>query len=473
MNKKVAEAYIRKSGIFLGKYGEELNKKAVELISSMATFLNDTLAEAKLNSKNSGISPSQDQNRGDRGSKKEKSGNKPGGQKGHKGNCLRKVENPDKIVNIPIDLSKLPFGGYKDFGYESRQEIDYKVIRTVTEYRAQTVINEFGDSYTAAFPEFLVKPVQYGISLKSHAVYMSQYQLIPYLRLKDYFAYNFNIQLGTGSIYNFNKEVYDKLEDFERWVKEQARKANILCSDETGVNINTQKYWIHTYAGELFKYMFPHKSRGQEAVEVIGILKNFTKHLVHDGWSVYYKYNCIHVRCNAHHLRELKYVVENNGFKWAAEMSKLLCEINDQTDKAGGLLGKTEVESYKKQYDLIVAQGELECPLPEKDKSSKKRGRVAKGKARNLLERFKNKAEEILLFMESKDVPFTNNIAERAHRMLKVQQKISGCFRSLQGAKISCRIRSYIDTCRKNNITEIQALEMLFNGKKPDFMDSS
>jgi len=112
LNKKVAKTYIKKSGIFLGKYGQELNKEAVELISGMATFLHDTLTEAKLNSNNSGISPSQDQNRDDRGSKKEKSENKPGGQKGHKGNCLRKVENPDKIINIPIDLSKLPSGEY-------------------------------------------------------------------------------------------------------------------------------------------------------------------------------------------------------------------------------------------------------------------------------------------------------------------------------------------------------------------------
>ena len=268
MNKKIAKAYIKKASKYLGKCGNELNKEAVDLISGMAEFLNDTLAEARVNSKNSGVPPSQDQNRDDRGSKKEKSENKPGGQKGHKGNILGKVKKPDKIVNIPIDLSKLPFAGYKDAGYEPRQDIDYKVIRIVTEYRAQIVINELGDLYTATFPKFLTKPVQYGISLKSHAVYMSQYQLIPYLRLKDYFSYNFDIQLGTGSIYNFNKGAYSRLENFEVWVKEQAKKSNILFSDETGINTNGQKYWTHTYAGELFTYMFPHKSRGQEAVKI-------------------------------------------------------------------------------------------------------------------------------------------------------------------------------------------------------------
>jgi transposase len=453
LNKKIANTFVEVANKYLTINENKLDKECYDLISSMAVFLKDSISEVKANSSNSGVPPSQDQNR-DRGSKKEKTGKSPGGQKGHKGNCLTKVSNPDKIIDIPVDLSTLPNGEYKETGFEERQIINYKIIREVVEYRAQIVSDEYGRLYTANFPEFITKAVQYGNSLKSHAVYLSQFQLIPYLRLKEHFTYNFDISLGTGSIYNFNKEAFNRLEDFEKWVRGQAENALVLHVDETGINVNTEKYWVHTYAGVSFTYMVPHKNRGLEAVNSIGILKKFKEYLIHDGWSTYYRYDCSHIRCNAHHLRELTAVVENDGYKWASLMNSLLCEINDEANKAGGFLLEVRVKDYKSQYNLIIAQGEVECPVPKKTNPPKK-GRVAKGKARNLLERFKNRAEEILIFMEIKDVPFTNNCAELAHRMLKVHQKISGCFKGITGAKIACRIRSYIDTCRKNNVPAI------------------
>lgn len=471
MNKKIANTYVEIANRYLTANENKLDKECYELISGMAVFLKDSASEVKADSNNSGVPPSQDQNR-DRGSKKEKSGKSPGGQKGHKGNCLTKMSNPDKIIDIPVDLSTLPYGEYKEVGFEERQVINYKIIREVVEYRAQIMSDEYGCLYTASFPEFVTKAVQYGNSLKSHVVYLSQFQLIPYLRLKEHFTYNAGIPLGTGSIYNFNKEAFDRLETFEEWVRKQAETALILHVDETGINVNGDNYWVHTYAGELFTYMIPHKNRGFEATNNIGILKNFKEYLVHDGWSTYYRYDCSHVRCNAHHLRELASVVENDDYKWASLMNNLLCKINAEANKADGFLSEARVKDYKSQYNLIIAQGEVECPEPKKTNPSKK-GRVAKGKARNLLERFKDRAEEILIFMEIKDVPFTNNCAELAHRMLKVHQKISGCFKSITGAKIACRIRSYVDTCRKNNVPAIEGLEMLFSGEKPNFMNSS
>ena len=246
----------------------------------------------------------------------------------------------------------------------------------------------------------------------------------------------------------------------------------MLHADETGININGKRQWLHVVSNSKLTYFMPHTKRGFDAIEQMGVLPNYTGILVHDHWKPYYKLNnAIHVLCNAHHLRELERAYEQDNQKWAKQMQELLLEINTAVGTAGGLLNNQESQAFRSRYREILNNAEQESPPPDESKRKKgQRGRTKRSKARNLLERLKDFESDVLRFMELEIVPFTNNQGENDLRMTKVQQKISGCFRSELGAQMSCRIRSYLETCRKNNISSAQALRLLFDGKWPEFI---
>ena len=198
----------------------------------------------------------------------------------------------------------------------------------------------------------------------------------------------------------------------------------------------------------------------------MGVLEHFKGILCHDHWKAYFHYLCAHALCNAHHLRELERASEDDGQQWAANMQTLLIEIRDAVEKAGGRLDEKQAKDYQSRYRLILLQRDKECP---DDGIKPKRRRPKKSKTRNLLERLRNYETEALRFMIDELVPFTNNQGERDIRMTKVQQKISGCFRSMEGAQVFCRIRSYLSTSRKHGIQPTAALNALFTGKKLKF----
>jgi len=182
-------------------------------------------------------------------------------------------------------------------------------------------------------------------------------------------------------------------------------------------------------------------------------------------------YGATHALCNAHHLRELERAREQDGQQWAEQMSVvLLKKINKVTHEAGGRLEITVSEHYRKRYRDLLQEAEKECPAPDETNRKGRRGKVPRSKSRNLLERLRDFEGDVLRFMDDKTVPFSNNQAENDLRMTKVQQKISGCFRSMDGAKIFCRIRGYLSTCRKHGVTATKALRLLFEGKDPHFM---
>ena len=204
-------------------------------------------------------------------------------------------------------------------------------------------------------------------------------------------------------------------------------------------------------------------------MEALGILPNFDGVLCHDHWKPYYKYDCDHALCNAHHIRELTCAFEQYEQKWAKSMQDLLEEINVKTIKASGCLSEKQQDAYRLKYRKLLAEADVECPPPKDKRKKGQRGRIKKSKPRNLLERLRDYEADTLRFMTSIEVPFTNNQGERDIRMTKVQQKISGCFRSMNGAQIFCRVRSYLSTCKKHGISATTALALLFEGKLPDF----
>ncbi|NQU34086.1 MAG: IS66 family transposase [Bacteroidetes bacterium] len=439
-------------------------KVSIKLILAVMKLLIDRL---RLNSSNSSIPPSQDPNRE---KKKKRKGKKAGGQKGHEGHMIEKISDPEIIKDIPIDRSKYPEADYIDDGYESRQIIDIKISRVVTEYRAQVVKDEIGRRFTAEFPEGVNRPVQYGNSVKAHAVYISQYQLIPYNRVEEHFKDWLKLPISAGSIYNFNLDVYHRLELFENILKEQLLLEKFLNVDETGINVGGKRKWLHCVSNSSWTYYYPHEKRGSEAMDEMGILPYFSGLLCHDHWKPYYNYDCMHCLCNAHHLRELQRAWEVDKYKWAKAMIKLLLKISQVVGETGGQLAPKDSKKYRNRYHKILAGAEVECPPPDESQRKKgQRGRLKRSKSRNLLERLRDFEEDVLRFMDNKVVEFTNNQGERDIRMTKVHQKISGCFRSMKGALIHARIKSYLSTCSKNEIGSREALEILFNGKLPDF----
>lgn len=442
----------------------------VELLLLIVKLLVD---KTTLNSRNSSKAPSSDPNR-PRGSRKKTRGvkRKPGGQPGHEGSKIEQVADPDEVERIEIDRKTLPKGHrYERVGYDKRQVIDIVVKRKVTEYQAEVVRDERGSEWVAEFPEGVTRPAQYGADFKAKAVYMSQQQLIPYERIEDYFKSQCQIPVSTGSLCNFNKQAYQKLETFEKTAREKLTAAKVLHNDETGINVSGELLWLHSASNEKWTLFFPHEKRGTQAMTAFGILPHFKGVSVHDHWKAYLNFDCQHAFCNAHLLRELERAWEQDGQKWAKNMKRLLVKINDVVNRAGGSLPKKKADIYLKKFRSLLARANRECPEPERV-GPQKRGRPKKNKARNLLERLRDYETETLRFMTDLDVPFTNNLAERDIRMTKVQQKISGCFRSIDGAKIFCRIRSYLSTCRKHGVEPADALRFLFDGKLPSFLPS-
>lgn len=437
-------------------------------ITLLLVVLNLLLARLGLDSHNSSKPPASDPYRERK--PRTPSERKLGGQLHHPGSTLEPIADPDEITVIAVDRSTLPAGEYRDAGYEQRQVIDLRIERFVTEFRAQVLTNALGVRFVAAFPEGVTRPAQYGASIKANAVYMSMFQLIPYERVQTHFAEQFEVALSVGSLSNFNRDAYERLVVFEALAIKALPQEKVLHADETGINVNGATRWLHNASSERWTLFFPHEKRGKIAMDAMGILGSFKGVLVHDHWKPYYLYDCTHSLCNAHHLRELLHAFEQEGQRWAKAMHTLLLAINTAVTAAGGVLDDASAQRWRQPYRAVLQQADTECPEPKAAEGPPKRGRVKRSKARNLLERLRHYEADVLRFMSDVNVPFTNNQGERDIRMTKVQQKISGCFRSIEGAKTFCRIRSYLSTCRKNGVGVGEALERLFNGEWPEFI---
>lgn len=448
------------------KKDESLSDSAKTVISSLVDVVSVLSVRLGLNSSNSSLPPSSDPNRIRRKSRAKGKRRRPGGQEGHKGARLKPLDNPTVVEVIEIDRRTLPAGNWESAGFDKRQVFDIEVSFSVTEYQAEVLKNEKGHLYVAEFPLGVTEPAQYGVGVKATSVYLSQFQLIPQARVQDVLATQFGLSVTKGSVNNFNILAAQTLRqwNFEDWLRAKLIRSPVLHADETGVNLNSVRWWIHCLSNEAFTYFHIDKNRGQEAMERMGVLANYEGQLVHDHWKAYFVFLCTHVLCNAHHLRELERANELDGQKWAKKMKTFLERLNLEVNKAGGKLSKKKITKFQKQYRQILRIGNLECPENKKTR--------AQSKSRNLLERLIAYEEETLRFMTDEATPFTNNQGERDLRMNKVQQKISGCFRTERGAEDFCLIRSYLSTCRKQGVHPMEALRLLFEGKKPKFMKS-
>ena len=400
--------------------------------------------------------------------------NRPtGGQPGHPGQTLRRVATPDITVRHPVERCS---GCGRSLAKQTPDRVEHRQVfdlpepkLLVTEHQAEVKTCACGCLNRAAFPPEAAAPVQYGPRIKSAAVYLRDYQLLPSDRLTEIMRDILGCEsLSEGTLANFGADCSRRLEPVDTFIRDLAAKAEVAGFDETGMRAIGSLHWLHTVSTRWLTWYFAHKRRGREAMNAADILPDFRGRAIHDFWDSYIKYDCNHAFCNAHLLRELIFLWEEQGQKWAKTMIDHLLTIKTTVDTArdAGLtaLPAEDLDRFHKRYLRIVETGYDQNPLTESSAGSKRRGRRKQSKTRNLLNRFRNHHDGILAFMRDFSVPFDNNLAERDLRMMKLRQKISGTFRSFDALVDFCRIRGYVSTARKNGINVLDALRRVFLG---------
>lgn len=457
----------------------EMDKRIVELQVRVKT-LEEQLAR---NSRNSSKPPSSDglrkpipQSSDNRRKKRTGAKRKPGAQQGHKGHGLQPVDDPAHIIVHAVHECEQC--GHRSntepaLDYEARQVFDIPAVQIeVTEHRAQIKeCPDCGALSKAAFPQDVASPTQYGPRVKATAIYMKVYQLLPYGRICEFFGDLFALELSGGTLVNIIKDCAKRVKPAVEQIRQNLITTPVGCFDETGCSVKGKRIWLHVACSEALTYYAIHDKRGREAMDEIGILPNFKGRAIHDFWKSYLAYDCSHGFCGAHLLRELIFVYEVQNHRWADNMIDCLLDIKEAVEQAKEK-GRTDcgdqTPKLRARYDRIVKRGFAENPLsevPSVDRNGKrKRGRPKRTEAQNLLLRFRDHPKQILAFLYDFDVPFDNNLAERDLRMMKTQQKISGTFRSPDGGKHFCRIRSYLSTVRKQSMNVIGVIHDVFAG---------
>jgi len=449
---------------------QELRGRIAEQASEIQT-LKDQVAK---DSQNSGKPPSSDGLKKRRTeSLRQKSGRKSGGQKGHRGHTLAMSDAPDQIIvhelfSCPAcacDLRAITVSAHL-----RRQVYDVPPLQVeVTEHRSEIkACPNCRKEVRAAFPPTVTQPVQYGELIKAQAAYRNSYQLLPMARSCELLGDFYGHQPAEALIQEANLAVEAGSQSALAAIKTALTQAPVTHHDESGVRVAGQTQWLHVSSTEQLTHYAIHPKRGQAAMKAIAILPTCTGRIVHDHWQSYLAFDHLdHAFCNAHHLRELNFITEQYHQDWAAQMSQLLIDIKQavaETRPVSDTLPAEQSRTFETRYDDILRQGFAENP-PPLTPPPKQRGRPKQSPPKNLLDRLQQHKPEVLAFMHDFRVPFDNNLAERDVRMLKVKQKVSGAFRTTDGANTFCAIRSYISTVRKNGLTVISAIRNALAGQ--------
>ena len=400
-------------------------------------------------------------------------GRKPGGQKGHPGKTLSLTQTPDDvIVHAPEQCAccGLSLAEAEAEPGERRQVADLPPLRLfVTKHQSQRkTCPGCGTANSGAFPEGVAQPAQYGPRALALGVYLSSCQLLPYHRVAGLFADLFGASFSPGTLFAAQQTGAKHLADVLSDIKEGLQKAAVVHFDETGLRVGGKLHWLHSAGTSDLTYYDWHEKRSKDGMNHAGVLSDFDGTAVHDRWASYFHYGCRHARCNAHHLRELTAIHEQDKQDWAALMRSHLVAIKKAVERAKEQ-GETKLScllvcQFEARYWKLRTEGFAANPPPETPLVTK-RGRVKQSPARNLLLRLQAGMEQTLAFLYDFAVPFDNNLAERDVRMMKVKQKVSGGFRSSGGADAFCALRSYISTLRKQGQSVLPALEAVFLGK--------
>jgi len=458
----------------------DLAKQIEELAQQLAKqgeALQTVQARLAKNSRNSSKPPSSDgYGKIKRTESLRKSGEKPnGGQPGHEGHTLSASDTPDRIETHAVERCvhcQAPLVGIEAAGYEERQVFDLPAIRIeVTAHRAEIKVCPACDKPSkGTFPEAVTQAVQYGATVKTWASYLTNHHHIPVERTTEVFEDLVQHRVSDATVLTASEQLDRCIEPSTEAVKGMLRDAEVLHVDESGLRVTGKLHWLHVACTERLTSYEVHAKRGQEAMEEAGILGAFRGTAVHDHWKPYFTYDeCDHALCNAHHLRELRFITKQYRQPWANDLAELLLEIKaavEATPEPAMRLSSWELEAFEKRYDHVVQAGFAAnpAPVPPLEGAVKKRGRPKQPPPVNLLIRLRDFKGQVLAFMSDFRVPFDNNQGERDIRMVKVKQKVSGGFRTLEGAKRFGRIRGYISTARKHAKNVFEAIREAFDG---------
>ena len=454
---------------------DALKAKVAELegfIGSQNLIIADLRARLNLNPRNSSLPPSSEglrkppvTNRANR----RKAKRRPGKQPGDEGRHLAQVTNPDEVVIHSPETCSGCGGSLSEgevVGYEVRQVFDLpKVAAYVTEHRMSKVLCVCQTTTKAEAPRVATAQTCYGPSIRALACYLSVYQHVPYDRLSEIFSDVIGVPVSTGAIKSMVEEAGGALGLFTSVITDLLQDAPAVHFDETGARIEGSLHWVHVASTALYTLLIAHKKRGKDAIDEMGVIEKMKGVAVHDGWKPYRSYDVTHALCNAHHVRELQGVVDNFDQAWADKMIDLLLDAKEAVDKAvkdgrNSLENKT-LHSIRVRYGKLISEGwNLNTEQTEEGEPV-----IYENKAVNLLKRLDLYRDDVLRFACDFKVGFTNNQAERDIRMVKLQQKISGSWRTKRGADDFLAIRSYVSTMKKHGYNVLQGLQELFTGR--------
>jgi len=442
------------------------------IVQTQAARLQPLEDQRARNSGNSGKPPSSDGLKKKPRSLREKGKRKAGGQKGHKGHTLDMVTHPDHSVSHALTTCphcQTDVRAVSVERVEKRQVFDLPEVRLeVTEHQGEVKTCPCcGEKVKARFPEGVDHAVQYGTRIKAQAVYLNTYQLLPLARIgelfADFYGHAPSAALILGALQQTQRQIQPALDAIEALLLQ----SNVVHNDETGMRVEGKLRWLHVTSTDRLTAYTMHQKRGQEAIREIGILPRFKGVSVHDGWASYFQFDCDHALCNAHHLRELRFIEEQYQQRWAGDMAQLLRDAKQEVaacPEGQTALAPERIACYHQQYEALLKQG-FKANLPPETPPPKKRGRKKQSPPKNLLDRLQKYQQETLAFIADFRVPFDNNLAERDVRMMKVKQKVSGTFRTQQGAEMFCDLRAYISTARKQGQSVICALHHALLGQ--------
>jgi transposase len=410
------------------------------------------------------------------------SGKKPGGQTGHTGNTLRKSLQPDQKVRHQVkqcSCCKRDLSQKNPDGIEERQVFDLPPVQiTCTAHEVEIkTCPDCGTRNQAAWPTPLAlepSAAIYGPGIRAFCVYLAGAQLLPYDRTSALVEDMLGHRISPGTLAAWARKASARLVSTEQKIADTlAASPGVVHFDETGIRSEGKNGWLHSASNEKLSHFSFHSRRGAEAMNAIGILPRFCGKAIHDRWEPYFGFaDCVHGLCDAHLLRDLRFVWEQEHERWAKNMRRLLCKMNmavkNAKENGQCRFNATTIEYWMGRYRRLIQTGfsfHYENSLHEKPQVQiGKRGRKKQKPGKNLLDAMCEHEKSVLLFLNDFTVPFTNNQGERDIRMSKVKLKISGCFRSDDGARNFCRIRGYLSTAKKQGWNLLGALKTVFLG---------
>jgi transposase len=452
-----------------------VNAEQTRLIATLQARVAELERRLGKDSSNSSMPPSSDglrkpsrvKRRADEGAEDRRPGKQPGAPGAH----LAQVEEPDEVAwHVPDRCGGCgaELTGASGVGVEARQVFDLPPLGLrVTEHRAERRRCACGTITAAAFPDHVRAAACYGPGVRALVCYLCVHQHLPVDRAAQLLADVLGASVATGTLAAVLAEGAAGLDGFLATVRDQLAAAPVAHFDETGARVAGRLHWVHSASTSLLSLLTVHAKRGKAAMDQAGVLPGFVGVAVHDGWAPYWRYEVPHALCGAHLLRELEAITQEPGQGWAAGMAELLVDAKLAADRARAAgVGRVEGAARARlhtRYARLLADGQAANPPPPA--SGRRRGRAPRSPAARLLARLDAHRDEVLRLLDDTRVPFDNNQAERDLRMVKLQQKISGCWRTLAGAEAFLVLRSYLATARKHGRNPLAVLGQLFQGQ--------